>query len=136
MNRIRALSSPSKPENAMMWFLHGLSSLYKKYKYIDTILHKTTKLYVNIGLLGCSVMWTYRQITTLHRNIMPPSSALKMEAMCSSDLTAGLHGMTTNQHQHLQTNSQIISSPSSCSMLLADFDFIYMDFYTNVCITS
>jgi len=32
MNRIRALSSPSKPENAMIWFLHGLSSLHKNIK--------------------------------------------------------------------------------------------------------
>lgn len=55
MNRTRALSSPSKPENAMMWFLHGLSSLHKKYKY-DTILLETTKTYFTFGLLEYNVM--------------------------------------------------------------------------------
>jgi hypothetical protein len=40
MNRTRALSSPSKPEIAMMWFLHGLSSLQRKDKYDDTFCYE------------------------------------------------------------------------------------------------
>jgi hypothetical protein len=31
---------------------------------------------VDVGLLGCNALWTYRKIPTFRRNILPPSSEL------------------------------------------------------------
>jgi hypothetical protein len=42
---------------------------------------------VSVGLLDCNIVWTFRQIPTLQKNILPPSSsALKMEAVCYSEM--------------------------------------------------
>jgi hypothetical protein len=37
---------------------------------------------VNVGLTSCNVLWTSRHTSTFCSNILPISSALKMEAIC------------------------------------------------------
>jgi hypothetical protein len=36
------------------------------------------KYFVDVGLLGCNVVWTCMQIPMFRRNILPPSSGLKI----------------------------------------------------------
>jgi hypothetical protein len=38
------------------------------------------------SLLGSNITWTYRQTSTFQRNILSPSSALKMERVCLSEM--------------------------------------------------
>jgi hypothetical protein len=43
-------------------------------------------LELSVGLLGSDAEWTCRKIPRFWRNMLPPFSALKMEALCSSEI--------------------------------------------------
>jgi hypothetical protein len=43
---------------------------------------------INVGLLGSNNVWTCWQIPTFQRNILPPTSGPKMEAIYSSETSA------------------------------------------------
>jgi hypothetical protein len=60
---------------------------------------------VSVGLLGCDTMWTSE------RNILPPSSGIKMEAACSSKTLISTYKSTQhhnpeNQHWDLYCYSR------------------------------
>jgi hypothetical protein len=49
---------------------------------------------VDVGLLGCDTVWTRKQIPTFRRNILSPSSALKMEKIYLSETSVSTHKST------------------------------------------
>jgi hypothetical protein len=50
---------------------------------------------VNVGLLGSNAMSTCNQIPTFLSNILPPSSGLNVEAVCSSGILLSWYSVTT-----------------------------------------
>jgi hypothetical protein len=52
--------------------------MIKKMKNVIDLLHQRTTPDVDVVLLGFKAVWTGRQIRTFRRNIMSPSSGLKI----------------------------------------------------------
>jgi hypothetical protein len=58
---------------------------------------------VDVGLLGCNVVWTRREIPTFRRNILSSSSRLKMKAERFSEALVSTYKSTRHyspKHQH------------------------------------
>jgi hypothetical protein len=52
---------------------------------------------VDVGLLGSNAMYTCNQVPTFRSNILPPSSGLKVEAVCSSGILLSWYSVTTQK---------------------------------------
>jgi hypothetical protein len=69
----------------------------------------------DVGLLGCNAMWTCTHIRKFRRNILPPSSGLKLETVCFFETLVSTYKSTLRynpEDQHLQ----LISHPVSQSV--------------------
>jgi hypothetical protein len=61
---------------------------------------------VDRDLLGSDAVWTCRWVPTFRRNTMPQSSALKMEAVCSSETLVPTY-KSTRRHNPENHNQQL-----------------------------
>jgi hypothetical protein len=77
-------------------------SLYKELKYKIWGSHGGEDIYV--GLLGSNTVWTIlrREIQTFRRNILSPSSALKLEVVCSTETLVSTYKSTRRYYPEEQ----------------------------------
>jgi hypothetical protein len=88
------------------------------------------------GLLGCDAEWFCMWIPTFRRNILPPSSALKREAVCSSKTLVFTYTFTRphnseDQHRHLYRPENLTSDRNQGLLMLGN-----PDLHSNITIPS
>jgi hypothetical protein len=90
--------------------------------YLGFAHHRTFSFLVDAGLVCRHVMWTCMYISTFRSGILPPSSRVKMEAVCSPETLVPTDKCTRcnspeDQHRHLHRR-QILKSHMLVSLLI------------------
>jgi hypothetical protein len=129
-------SGPSALEYLLFIYCININTKYRPYtkwifQYHSKQFHyqsrRITFTRVDVCLLGSKAVRTCREVPTFRRNILPPYSALKMEAVCSSKTLVCIYKSSRlynpkHQHRHLHhrenLKSHIRATRANYSLLL------------------
>jgi hypothetical protein len=87
-----------------------------------------------LPFLDSKPKWNCRQVPTFRRNVLPPSSALKIEAICSSETLVSTyksiwHFYPEDQHRHLHRRESLKSDKGKYF-----FDMVYKEIQVKACV--